>query len=178
MKRNIKNKHALYNLVMHRIFIFLGLICLLINVAGAVVACYRLSKIALPLASGPKFLKLHAAACFERLPSAESGVINDDCLIVDSDQPPYVLLDFLPLDPTNSSTLGTLLSGARVPGEIRSKARAWPTTGLVIGSSRMVNVDLDDVVANLNATYDASLKLVGNNCHDFVDRVFDSCPET
>jgi len=157
---------------------FFGLICHLVHVTSAVVARYRLSKIALPLSGGPKFLKLHAAACFERLPSAESGVRNDDCVIVDSDQPPYILLDFLPLDPTNPSTLGTLLSGARVPGEFRSKARAWPTTGLAIGSSRMVNVDLDDVVANLNATYDARLKLVGNNCHDFVDRVFDSCPET
>jgi len=141
------------------------------------VARYRLSKIALPLVGGPKILKLHAAACFERLPNDGANMNSDDFGILQSAQSACVLLDFLPLDPTNPSTLRSLLSGARVPGEIRSKARAYPTTGVALGSSRVVKVDLDDVMARLNATFDARLQLVGNNCHDFIDRVFDTCRE-
>lgn len=64
-----------------------------------------------------------------------------------------------------------------MPGEIRYKAREWPTAGVVSGSPTVVDVDLDVVVGRLNAKFDARLQLVGNNCRDFVDAVFECCQE-
>lgn len=135
-----------------------------------------MSKLALPLAGGPRFLRLHSAACFERLPS-DSPDINAYGEIPRTAKLPCVVLDFLPLDPTNPSTLAALLTGARVPGEIRYKARECPMASVVAGNPMVVEVDLDIVVARLNAMFDKRLQLVGNNCRDFVDAVFECCQE-
>ena len=135
---------------------------LLIQRCVGVVQPYRLHTVALPLVGAPKFLKLHRAAVFEPLiEKSFSQPIRSECTVV--------VLDFLPLKPTEPQTLSKLLALHSVEGEIRlSKPRLWPRNGVRVGKAVEVSVDLDEFVANLRATFNTDLHLLTNNCATFV----------
>ena len=147
-------------------------LCLAHHPVEAITARYRLSKLALPLVGGPKFLRLHSAACFERVTAGSTGGDNAQR------SPSCIVLDFLPLEAENPATLKALLLGKRMPGEIRCKEREWPSAGVVVGLTKEVDVDIDVLVMQLKMEYDARLHLLQNNCQDFVSVIFDYCETT
>ena len=128
----------------------------LVPVVVAISAAYRLHRVALPLVGAPSFLRLHQAAIFE--PVGHSA--------------PALLLDFLPSSPEDPETLGILLSGGSVNGELRTKelSRFPPHRGTILSTSpHVLHIDPEVLASRLRSTYDTRLQLMGNNCITFVD---------
>lgn len=80
----------------------------------------------------------------------------------------YLLLDFVPANPTEAKTALSLFSGQRVQGIVREKVLSFEPSVLVEkGTCRR---SLEEI-RGFCAAYDAQLNLLGNNCYTFEERL-------
>ena len=105
-----------------------------------------------PLIGAPRFLRLHVKLQHE-------GTVYD----------------FVPRDPRSPATLGALLSGRAVDGEIRvMPARPEPDESWrVVGHTALTNSEFKESVLE-RAAPPPQLSLLGNNCWSFATSVLQS----